>query len=238
MLSKLKGIDIALYIFLLTGFGYLTAFLYGWGYNSYFGIPIVFVDLSVSNVTKSIALIGVFFTFISTYVAFFLEKSDIKTLMTKLFSINVGNRPLNITLQILCAVGIIFFLYCWYIFEGATRINFIALVLLLVLGFCHLKKYNKLFLVVWLILIFIIPYLIGVYNGAKQKEFYLIDNKTENLVIDFYNDKAIVAEFDSKEKTIYPNFILISLDSLAEDNKELKLVKVEELKVGRMYEFR
>lgn len=235
MLSKLKGIDVAFYIFLLTGFGYLTAFLFGWGYNSYFGIPIAFIDLSIANVTKSIALLGVFFTFIAMYVTFFQEKSDIKTLFLKLFSINVTNRIWNISLQILCIVGVIFFLFGWFIVKDATRINFIGIVLLCGLGICHLKKYDKLFLVVWVILMLIIPYMVGVSHAMKQEEFYLVDNKTDYLVIDFYNNTAIAAKFDKKQNIIYPNFKLITVDSIAEDKKDLKLVRVEKINVEVAY---
>ncbi|SMQ77478.1 hypothetical protein SAMN05444673_2806 [Bacillus sp. OV166] len=235
MLSKLKGIDVALYIFLLTGFGYLTAFLFGWGYNSYFGIPISFIDLSVANVTKSIALLGVFFTFIVMYVTFFQEKSDIKTLFTKLFSINVTNRNWNISLQILCMVGIIFFLFGWFIVKEATRINFIGIVLLFGMGFCHLKKFEKLFLAVWVILMLIIPYMVGVSYAMKQHEFYLVGNTTDYLVIDFYNDKAIAAKFNKKQKVLYPNFKLITVDSIAEHKNNLRLVRVDKLKIERVY---
>jgi hypothetical protein len=234
MISKLKGIDIAFYIFLLTGFGYLITFLYGWGYNNYFSIPIAFIELSVPTVTRSIALLGLFFITISIYVTFWEDTTSLKNLFSKIFSTKfLSYRKINILLQTLCIVGLITFVEIWIASEEATKINYIGLALLFLLGLCYLKKYEKLFVLSWLILVLILPYMLGVTQANQQNKFYIIDNDTSYLVIDFYNDKAVSAKFDKTKQKIYPEFKLISIDSLAKNKKELKLVKVENLKVDQ-----
>jgi hypothetical protein len=78
MLSKLKGIDFALYIFILIAFGYVVTLLYQWGYNNFFYIPASFIELSVKGITKSFILLGVFLSVIILNVIFLEDKTDLK----------------------------------------------------------------------------------------------------------------------------------------------------------------
>jgi len=235
MLSKLKGIDIAFYIFLLTGLGYLVTYLYQWGYNNYFSIPASFIELSVTSITKSITLLGIFFASIMLNVLFFEDKTDLKTQVKKLISVkSIENKKVNFTLQTVCLIGILYFFSLWYVNEQATKINYLGMSLVFFLAYCFLKKYKMLILVSWTLLMFMLPYMVGVTHAMKQNEFYIIDNKANYLIINFYDDKAIAAKYNKRKRIIYTDFKLISVDSLANGKKQIKLVKINKLKVNQV----
>jgi hypothetical protein len=239
MISKLKGIDFAFYIFLLTGFGYLITFLYGWGYNSYFSIPLSFIELSIPTVTKSIAILGVFFLTVSIYVAFWEDTTSLKGIFSKLFTINLlSNRKINISLQTVCIIGLIFFVELWVYTDVALKINYVCVAILFLMGYCYLRKYKKMFVILWLILMLILPYMLGVTRANQQNEYYIIDNDINYLVIDFYNKNAITAKFDKDKLKIYPEFKLVPIEYLAKEKKGFKKIKIEGLKIDQPTELK
>lgn len=232
LLSKLKAIDIAFYLFLLTGLGYVVTYLYQWGYYNYFSIPSSFIDISVSTITKSFVYLGVFFSFIIINVAYFDGKSRITKFAIKFFTFRILTKKiLNIFLQVVLCLSVLYFLGVWLLKEQSGGIDYLAFALLLFTAIWYLKDNLKLIITCWLILMFMIPYLLGWSNARIQKEFYIIDHKSNYLIIDILNNNAIAAKFDIKSHKIYPDFKLISVDSLADDKKELQLVKLNELKV-------
>ncbi|MDO6448076.1 hypothetical protein [Oceanobacillus profundus] len=225
-MKKVKTIDVALYIFILTGLGYFVTFSYGWGYNNYFSIPIHFIDFSIFNITKSISLLGIGISTLLVFFIYFLDKTDINWLFNKV-TVNMLGPKSNYFFQLLCLVGLITVVV---MARKESNAQFVICYLYIGLFFCllyfYLKKYLKAAFVTIVIVFLMLPYILGVTNAKNQTDFFIIDSYKDYLIITFSNDKIIAAKFDSESNTISPEFKILPIDILEESNNDLSLIKI------------
>lgn len=66
-MQKVK-LDIALLIVLLTGIAYATAYLFEFSYQAYYKLPIVFIDLNINTLTRSLL-----FTLLAAGIVFLIS---------------------------------------------------------------------------------------------------------------------------------------------------------------------
>ncbi|MEH7525812.1 hypothetical protein V7149_21460 [Bacillus sp. JJ1503] len=226
MWEKIKGIDIALYIFILTGLGYLITFLYEWGYNYYYSLPIEFIELTVSNITKSLVMICIIFGLGYINNLFLHKETDFNRLIKKtlLPSVQVQNSKLSFFYQGLCVLGIALFAFHLVWNNPADKFLFYCLILIFIYFYSLLKKYKNLTLTLGIIFLLILPFYSG-YFIAKQKQNYLfIDNE---VVIRVYESKLITAKFDQTKNKITPDFKLHLIDNIADQDISLKMIKIK-----------
>jgi hypothetical protein len=229
MWKKLKGIDIALYIFILTGLGHLVTFLYEWGYKKYFGISMDFIELSVSTITKSITMVGIFIGIGLFANIFFEDSSDLKKLF-KVFQFKGYKLKNKFFYQFLCILGMAVMLFGIYETNSPLNIAYYVGVLVFVNFYASLKEYKQLVVISFLFIMLLFPYMIGVINASQKDIFYQIGG-TNQIIIEISGDKAIAAKFDSKKKVIFPEYEIIKIDSTIKQKVTLKLVQINNLKV-------
>lgn len=70
---KTIKLDVALVIVFLTGIAYVTAYVYEFSYQAYYGLPRVFVDLNINNMTSSLMMIGSIVCFLFVIINFILN---------------------------------------------------------------------------------------------------------------------------------------------------------------------
>jgi hypothetical protein len=230
MWEKIKGVDIALFIFILTGLGYLITFLYEWGYNSYYNLPIEFIDLTVTNITKSIVIIGMFLLVGYINNLFFHKETDLNRAIKKalLPSMEGQNSKLNLFYQTLCILitAIILFHLFWN--NPPEKLMYYCIVLSFIFIYSLLKKYKNLTMSLGIVFLLILPFYTG-YLVAKQKENYLfMDNE---IVIRVYESKLITAKFDKSRNLIIPEFKLRLVDDIANEDESLKLIKIRQTNI-------
>ena len=88
MEGKNAKIDNASIAFILTLFGYLITYLYELGYKNYYGLPLNFINLNISTITRNVFII---ITVIGTGFAFmiFYQESDIKNKLLSNSSLDI-----------------------------------------------------------------------------------------------------------------------------------------------------
>ena len=231
-MKKLKAIDVALYIFILTGLGYFITFSYGWGYNNYFFIPTHFIDLSVINITRSISLLGVSISTFLVFTIFFLDKTDFKSLFSGARKF-IFESKFKFLFQFLCIVGLVV-MVVFIKRESITQIKIIYFFEGLVYSsiYFYLKKYSKATYVTLAVVLLMLPYIFGLVNAKTQTEFFIIDNNEDYLIITFNDNKIISAKFDSTNNIIFPEFKILSMDNLVEYEKNVRLIKINKLTVA------
>lgn len=235
MFEKIKGLDIAFFIFLLTGLGYLVTFLYQWGYNSYFSIPMEFIELSVANISKSISMLLVFFGLGFVYNMFFNKETDISNSVIKIFkpeSIKL-NFTINLFLQFIC---LIIFAVLWYLYQketSTTNILYIWIAFIILYLYGYLKTYKKFCIIAVICFIGLTPFSVGVLNAANKHNYFTINNNNNALIVGYFDKNAIVAKFDASKNILYPSFQLISLDTITKEKNEIKQVVVKELTIEK-----
>jgi hypothetical protein len=232
--EKIKGIDLALYIFLLTGLGYLVTFLYEWGYNNYFLLPIDFIDLSIANITKSVIMVGMIFCMFIIYNMFLGGKTDANFFITKILLPNKKlTKTYNLILQSLCVIGEVGMVYLWLNnANNPLKIVYLFIALLLLYFYCCLKKYKLFAIIAIMIILLFLPYIIGIDN-AKNKDEYLLINGTNDLVIKSFGNMVISAKYNKEKNTLYPEYTFTSLESLEKDKKQLKLIYIENINISK-----
>lgn len=230
MWNQIKAIDIALHIFVLTSLGYLVTFLFEWGYNSYFFLPIEFIELTVANITRSIALLGIFLMVGFIYQGFASKETDLNYLFNKIVKPTTNNSQyINIFIQLLSFVIIIIMLYLWRDEGSAFRIIYIDVALIFFYIYCKTKEYKQFCLIIFVIFILIQPYILGAGYAKNKNNFLIFDD--EYIVIRFYEDKIILGQYDMKKSIIKPVYKITSLDAIVDKEKELKGLKINDLKV-------
>jgi hypothetical protein len=236
MLEKFKSVDVALYIFLLSGLGYLITFLYEWGYNSYFNLPIEFVELSITTITKSIVLLGIFVSAYFSYKLFFVEKTDVSDLLNNRFSKTVfDNKYVNHSLQFICLIVMAYLAYLYSKDSDHIKILYVFQALLLLYIYCLLKKYSKMALITILCVFILVPYIAGISNAKNKDLFYKVKMGDKYyIILDYYDKKAVVAEVDLENKELQPVYKLYSLSDMSKEKKELELIKIDNLKVKKI----
>lgn len=227
-MKKFKRIDVALYVFILTGLGYFATFLYGWGYNNYFSIPIHFIDFSILNITKSITIIGIGLSIVMAFNVFFLDKTNINQLFSR-FSAEKLPMWFNYILQFICLLGIIVLLFCSKIEVNEKKlVIYFWIGLFFVSVYFYLKKYKNALIVAFTLTILLSPYIIGLVSAERQTEFYLISEYEDYVIVTFTNTKIISAKYDSEKNAIYPIFKVLPMDKLEESKNDIELIEINE----------
>jgi hypothetical protein len=201
MWESLKGIDLALYIFLLTGIGYLVTFLYEWGYKSYFGISMNFIELSISTITKSITMVGIFIGIGFIGNLLFDDARDIKTLAKKILLLNPININRSLIVKSICIFGMLIMIIGIIFTPNPLNITYIAGIIIFAIYYFSLKQYTQLMFILLTALMLIFPFMIGVIIASQKEKFYTIEG-TDQLIIVFVNEKAITAKFDTEQLAI------------------------------------
>ena len=238
LMKNLKTIVVALYIFILTGLGYFITFLYGWGYNNYFSIPVHFIDLSILNITRSVTILGVCLTSYLAYAILFLGKTDLKSLLSPIRKLVFDSR-LKFIFQFLCLIGSLIM-----VVSGARESIslFKFLYVFIGLGFCslyfYLKGYSKASFTTFIVVLFMLPYILGLVNAKKQTDFFVVDDHPDYLIITFFADKMIGAKLDSESNTISPQFKTLPISILEESNNSINLVIINNLTIAEPKEFK
>ncbi|WP_370014574.1 hypothetical protein [Peribacillus sp. B2I2] len=209
--------DVAIILFILTALGYMTTYIYELGYKYYFSLPSNLIDLSLTNITRSIIFVSFFFGF-AFLVDFYNNETKVKERRRK---ININITKIYALLSLIA-----FSLIVNGQFNPIDAV--IILVALIILFLLFIFKPSKLLLYIMLFAYFIIlTFKLG-YNFADKSE-YLVIKDDDLVVIDYYQDRAIVAKADLKKKVIYPEYQFIKLET-----DEIGKVKFELINTGKM----
>ncbi len=236
-MKKIKTIDVALYIFILTALGYYVTFSFNWGYNNYFLIPMHLIDFSIFNMTKSISLIGIGLSTILVTIIFFLDKTDVSWLFGKIWRLSIS-RKTNFFFQGICLICLLIIIVFstketdsqFYIFY------FWATAIICSLYF-YLKKYSRAMIVAIVVSFFMFPHILGIINASNQTEFFILDEYPDHLILTFSNEKIIAAKFDSEANVLLPEFKILPMNTLEESNNDLRLVKISKLLIEEPNDF-
>lgn len=238
IMKRFNNIDVALYIFILTGLGYFITFLYGWGYNNYFLIPIHFIDLSILSITRSISLIMVSVAICLAYTIFFIDKTDLSSLFGGIRK-SIFRSRYNFLFQLLCLIGTGSMIV---LMERENvpqfQIFYIFMAIVFTSLYCYIKNYIKAVFVTSIAVLFMLPYIIGLVNAKNQTDFFIIDNHEEYIIITFNDDKIIAAKFDSENNTIFPEFKILPTNNLIEYNSNISLIEINNLIIAEPTEFK
>lgn len=78
-----------------------------------------------------------------------------------------------------------------------------------------------------------IPGLIGVLNAERQKEFYLINTGTQNvIVLDRFKNSLIVSDFKEESKELIGGIWLINIDEMQNKGYKMTLKEIGPIKNG------
>lgn len=230
---KISKENAAIYIFALTGLGYLVTFLFESGYNKYFYIPVYFIDLSIPNITKSIVILVVLSVFSLLYSVFFWDKTDTNSFIRSIWKYTLGKKSTYV-LQLLCIIPMLIGTYLVST-QVVERYRFICIPVILVflLLYFYLKKYLKAVAIVLVSIVLMIPYIVGFITAMNQDEFYFINDSKDFIVIKFNGNDLIVADFIASKQKIEPEFTFYKTEDLATMEMKLSHVKISKVKVGR-----
>ena len=225
-MKKFKTVDVALYIFILTGLGYFITFTYNSGYYKYYLIPLSFIDFSIYSITKTIVTLMIFVSSFLVFVLFFLDKTDAKEFL-KILKLNKIVAKLTFSIQFIC-LAILFIIFIMATKEPDKRFIIIYIWLGLIISciYLYIKAYKKATLIMGTIILLLTPYTLGIMNAATQTDFYVINNHEEYLVITLNDENLIAAKYDKESNAIYPEFKVISIKRLEKNENELELIKI------------
>lgn len=231
MIEKLKSFDVAIYIFILSCLGYLITFLYQWGYYSYFNIPIEFIELSISNITKALVITVAISSAFLSYSMFFFDKTDLKgAIDSTAKKIVVDNKVINFSLQFLCVGAFIYLTYLYNVSDDKKLLEIFFQGLIVFLIYSLLKRYMKMAMVTLMFISLLLPPVIGKGMAEKQETFYRIDIKDKSyFVLGYYDKRVILGEVNLSKKEILPRYKFPSLADLSED--DFKLIRMNNLTV-------
>ena len=226
MLDKIKKIDAAILLFLITGLGYAITYIYGYGVLYYYKIPASLVDINPTNILKNTILIMLLFTF--GYINNYLIERNFKSIFIrfKKFNYIVTSK----IFQLVIIIGLLYFLYRYLQTNSPTdALIFVAMTLF----YAIYKKYKNMAYIFIIIFFALLIFTFGYSNGLRETNYYTLANNNF-VVIGYYKDSAIVVKFDPKEKIIYPEYQLIKLEA-GIDEQKFKLVRTGSLKVAEPY---
>lgn len=215
---------------------YFVAFLYDYGYAKYFGIPVEFINISITNIFIAVISLALFIF--------------ILILLLNLIIILMPERTGPIGKQILMLSPMYLYTFCILIIyakhvnEWLTAIVASVIITIFVFVFPLVTQKNKRtykekleaqdeidrniptffgyiyrLLGKWgyygLILVYIVTtasYNAGRASAIDKKEYLVSSTKPETVVLKSYGDTLICAYFDYNKKEIYRNFLFIKLD--------------------------
>ncbi len=221
--------------------GYLMTYSFQWGYVSYFGMPIEFISVDLSQVIRT--TIGVMLSFLfllSLYEHVPADTAKKNILYYRLLTV----APLYIYL------GIYFFIHKTPFATGLFVGAIIALSLSLIVpifteknkksykekleayeekvklkkksqGALSFKLYERfgdvnVGLIVNLIIILFFVEVSGEIYASNKKSFLVLTNNPNKIVLNTYNDKVICASLDRQTKIVGPSFTIYELSPLLE----------------------
>jgi len=241
-----NNVDIAvLTIAILTSFSYAIAYGYKLGQFMYYQTPIELIDINLKNV--------IWVLFVSVFIIFFIYFISLITSHPRFFKgifINtLFTSLLNFILFLIC-IAFLSLLYTQLnngeIFNKKVNISqhtylniLIALVFLGLLNTTNIvrraaKKHyrknrtkltNTLLILPISVMLFCVPYGVGVYSSYYSSHYYLIKENTYSVVLTTYKDKFIVAPVNLKTKEITPKFSFLPIETDKGDKRQIQRVK-------------
>ncbi|WP_214891366.1 hypothetical protein [Exiguobacterium sp. s142] len=222
----------ALFIFSLTGLGYLCTYIFQWGQFHYYSIPRSFIEINLNTIVDSLVFILILLMLSSFHLEFIKKNNYLKG--AKNFLITKA-RSYNLIFQFtlvfaICALAFIAMIsdYNPYYF---------LMMLFLLMMYLLLKNYQYLFAVSYVSFILLSVFVIG-YSTADNESDYLVMTdqslKKSYVVLHVQGGKAIVAEMNLKKNLIYPDYQLIKFETNKLNEHKLKLEKLEGLEVQRL----
>lgn len=228
-MKKIKDHE-ALFIFSLTGLGYLCTYIFQWGKFHYYSIPKSFIEINSNTLLSSLVFMLILLMLSSLHVGFIKKNTYLKSAKNILF---IKASPYNRFIQFLlvCMMVILGFMgtlsdhYPYYL---------IGMILLLVLYFL-LKNYQSLFFISYIGFILCGVFTTGYSIAENETTYLVIDDPSKEksyVVLNIQNGKAIIAEMSEEENLIYPNYQLLKIeaDKLNEhvlNQKELKDLQIK-----------
>lgn len=209
-----KG-DIALYIAPLTAFSYGMAYIYQLGKFHYYGIPSVFIELTLRSLTGAILAI-----FPLVILTAFIYHDFLKSLGNK----EKSNIPEKNSRKKFIFNFVVFLVYLVLLF-GFTYLlinyfgNIIYLLILLALFtpilFSLLRRFYKRQNYIYALFLgssslLIASYVFGVVINGMERLHTIVEseNKSSYVLVDTYNNKALLVNFDIEKKELTKEFVL------------------------------
>lgn len=228
----MKKVDSALIIFGATLFGYVVTFLYQWGYNSFYHLPLSIIDNEISSGKIFIVVLFIGAGLIS-YV-YISETNFLKVIKVFLIKenyflnqriINLKNDRIKFVSQIVIlfvTVIIGFYAFCYID-------NYIGIFLLLLSLniFFYKNGFIKLSLFFICIISFVLIFDVG-HMMSFDKDKYLEVQGTNLVVITTYKGMFVLANYNTKGNAIDTDFQFINIQESKINGlkfKEIKIIK-------------
>jgi len=205
----------------VTSILYLVSFCYQYGFLSYFGIPVYFVNIGITEIV--ISAITVSCIFLSLFLLFSWlfhdhESSSIKVKTIKKIGITIVffiilyfvffTMFLSTTFSKLIRVGVplvISFGYTYFFIFKIFNINKNNITSDKKQSF--IKKislkygYNKIEVMILSILIIFTGFISGIYTAYMQTQYLIVNSNPETVFIKPYEDGFLTLELNKQEKT-------------------------------------
>ncbi|MDR6227430.1 hypothetical protein [Desmospora profundinema] len=199
----------------VTGLGYFSAYLSDVGYKAHFGIPSLFVEISLNAVVLAVCIN--IFTLIVAYLS--LAASWFRSYGKWLFPFLI---PAAITILIILKTEA-----TWNKMNVPTMILFYFFHAGLLFLFFHLAhKKARATQAVSLLFLAIAMVTTGYSSGqliAQNQQTFMVSpgdsGESDWIVIDTYKDALVIAPFDSRTRTVKPEYHFVHLES--DRNEEL-----------------